>query len=275
MNKKLLLLGSVFLLQSCTQLLFYPIKPHLMTPDSLGILFDDIYIETEDKLTLHGWFLHAEHEVRAKVLFFHGNGENISTHINLVSWLTKHDYDVIAVDYRGYGQSQGVPDLKGSIDDVDAAVRYTIDELLGEDEKLFVLGHSLGGGLSIAALAQNDYQGRVKALFSISAFSDYRDMTQDALSTSWLTWALQWPLSFTVNNDYSPKKMVSEISPISFVIMHAEDDHIVPAYHADVLFEHAKQPKYMDKTLGDHNRILLWPENKALLLGYLNRFVAE
>lgn len=275
MNKKHLLLGLVLVLQSCTQLLFHPLRPHLITPDALAVSYDDIYIETSDQLTLHGWYLHALHEPRAKVLFFHGNGENISTHIIAVAWLTKHDFDVIMVDYRGYGQSQGLPDLKGSIDDVAAAIRYTIDEILAEDEKLFVLGHSFGGSLSIAALAENDYQGKVEALFSVSAFSDYRDITQDALSRYWLTWALQWPLSYTVNNDYSPKNLVAKISPINLVIIHAEDDPIVPVYHADVIFEHAKQPKYLEKTLGKHNRILLQPVNQTLLLDYLNRFISD
>lgn len=275
MNRRLLLLGLVFILQSCTQLLFQPLKSQMMTPDDLGVLYDDIYIKTNDKLVLHGWYLHAEGSPRAKVLFFHGNGENISTHVIAVAWLTRHDYDVILVDYRGYGLSQGTPGLRGSIDDVDEAIRYTIDELLGDNEKLFVLGHSLGGSLSIAALAENHYQGRVKALLSISAFSDYRNITQEVLSRLWLTWPLQWPLSFTVNNDYSPKNLVSKISPVSLVIMHSVDDHIVPVYHADVLFEQANQPKYIEKVAGGHNRILLWPENQVLLLDYLNRFVSE
>ena len=275
MNKKLLLLGLVFILQSCTQLLFQPLKSQMMTPDDLGVLYDDLYIKTNDKLVLHGWYLHAEGRPRAKVLFFHGNGENISTHVIAVSWLTRHDYDVILVDYRGYGWSQGFPELKGSINDVDTTIRYTIDELLGENEKLFVLGHSFGGSLSIAALAENHYQGRIKALFSISAFSDYHTITQDALSRFWLTWALQWPLSFTVNNDYSPKNLVSKISPVSLVIIHSVDDQIVPLYHADVLYKQANQPKYIEKVAGGHNRILLWPENQVLLLDYLSRLVSE
>ncbi|MCW8956980.1 MAG: lysophospholipase [Gammaproteobacteria bacterium] len=275
MIKKLLLLGLMLLLQSCTQLLFQPLRPQLMTPDALGVLYDDVYIETDGKPTLHGWHLYAEGEVRGKVIFFHGNGENISTHVISVAWLTRHGYDVITVDYRGYGWSQGFPGLEGSIDDIDAAIRYTIAELLAKDEQLFVLGHSFGGSLSIAALAENDYQGRVKALFSISAFSDYRDITQDVLSTFWLTWPLQWPLSFTVNNDYSPKQLVAKISPLSIVIIHAKDDQIVPVYHADILYSQAKQPKYIDITSGGHNRILLEPENQLLLLDYLNRFSSE
>lgn len=275
MIKNLLLVGFVLILQSCTQLLFYPLKPHLMTPHDLGVLYDDIYIKTDDNLILHGWQLYAEHEARAKIIFFHGNGENISTHMTMVAWLTEHNYDVIVVDYRGYGHSQGATDLAGSIADINSAIQYTIDELLEANQQLFVMGHSFGGSLSIAALAQQDYQGKVRALLSISAFSDYRDITQDALSSWWLSWVFQWPLSFTVNNDYSPKQLISSISPVDVVIIHGRDDGIVPVYHANVLYEHAKQPKYIDLTVGDHNRILLWPENRALVLDYLDKFSSD
>ena len=275
MYRHLVILLISCMVSACTHLLFHPTRSQQINPEVLGVAYENVYIKTADNILIHGWYLHAETKPRAKVLFFHGNGENISSHVSMVAWMTRQGFDVILVDYRGYGLSQGRTDLKGSIRDVDTTIRYTINEILTEHEKLFVLGHSLGASLSIAALASNDYHGKVNALLSVSAFSDYHDIARDKLSSLWLTWPLQWPLSLTINNDFSPKMMVAKIAPVNLVIMHAEDDHIVPVYHADVLFEHANQPKYIEKVAGDHNQILLQSENQSLLLHYLNRFIDE
>ena len=52
------------------------------------------------------------------VLFLHGNAENISTHIGSVYWLPEQGYEVVLLDYRGYGRSEGVPQLGRMLDDV-------------------------------------------------------------------------------------------------------------------------------------------------------------
>ena len=262
----ILILSGVQL--SCTNVLFQPQRVQFATPDRLGVMYEDVEFETHDQIKLHGWKLLASAELRGTVLFFHGNGENISTHFANVHWLTDHGYDVYLFDYRGYGKSEGEAELDAVISDMEMMIAYGVKQL-PEDKKLIVLGHSLGGSLAIHAVAHSEFKYRIEALITVEAFSDYHEVTQDVLSTSWLTWLLQWPLSFTVDNTYSPLNSVAQIAPIPLVLMHSKQDEIIPFEHADYLYEAAVEPKKLQVVTGWHNMIFSNQKNRELLLNYL------
>ncbi|WP_455220301.1 alpha/beta hydrolase [Kaarinaea lacus] len=251
-------------LAGCTSLLFYPMEIQVTTPEYLGIRYDDIYLFTEDNNRLHGWKLYADTQPIGTVLYFHGNAENISTHFTNVYWLTKHGYDVYLFDYRGYGQSEGEPDLDLIIRDAELMIGNVID--YHNVKNIIVIGQSLGASIAIYAVAHSAYKNNITALFSISAFSDYHAVAQDLLSKSWLFWLFQWPLSYTINNTYSPVKSIALVSPIPLFIMQSPDDEIIEEYHAERLFGEAKPPKQLLPLQGRHNSMFGYENNRKVLL---------
>ena len=265
---KIFLIPLLLLLSACSNLLFYPVKPHPITPDAVGVLHEDFFIESTDDLKLHGWKLNAGQHTAGTILFFHGNGDNVSTQLPNTYWLPDEGYDVYIIDYREYGQSQGEVELDATISDMELMIAYVVKQL-DEDEKLIVMGHSLGGSMAIYTVAHSDYRDKIKALITIEAFSDYHDVTQDVLSKSWLFWLLQWPLSFTVDNSYRPLDAIGSISPIPVLIMHSETDEMIDMYHAQRLYEAANEPKSFQLIDSDHNDIFNKIENRKLLLDYL------
>ena len=256
-------------LTSCTQFLFQPQRVLYATPDRFGVIYEDVEFETAEGLRLHGWKLLAQDKVRATVLFFHGNGENISSHFINVHWLTESGYDVYLFDYQGYGRSEGFAQLDAVISNTKSMIAFTVDQL-EENEKLIVMGHSLGASLSIYAVANSEYKNRIATLVSVEAFSDYHEVTQDVLSTSWLTWLLQWPLSFTVDNSYRPLDSVANIAPVPLMLMHSKDDAIIPFEHSQALYDAAVEPKKLQPVVGGHNVIFNNTQNRELLLQYLD-----
>ncbi|MDH5766652.1 MAG: alpha/beta hydrolase, partial [Gammaproteobacteria bacterium] len=183
-------------------------------------------------------------------------------------WLVKEGYDLYVFDYREYGLSQGKAELDTVISDMDLMIAYVVDQL-PEDEKLIVMGHSLGGAMAIHSVAHSGSRDRIKALITIEAFSDYHDITQDVLSKSLLFWLFQWPLSFTVDNSYRPLDSIDLISPIPVFIMHSKSDEIIDIYHAEKLFEKAKQPKSLGLIDSGHNNIFIADKNRKVLFDYL------
>ena len=272
------IIAVVLLLTSCSNFLFIPRKTMPVTPDAAEILYEDIYLETADAVKLHGWKMHAEidmfagsragHSTAGSILFFHGNGDNVSTQLPNTFWLTKAGYDLYVFDYREYGQSEGKAELDAIINDMELMIAYVVNQL-PESEKLVVMGHSLGGAMAIYSVAHSEHRGKIKALITIEAFSDYHDVTQDVLSNSWLFWLLQWPLSFTVDNSYRPLDSIGLVSPIPLLIMHGKSDEMVDIYHAERLFEAANEPKLFQLIDSNHNNIFLKTENRQLLLDYL------
>lgn len=261
-------ISLLIMLSACTHLLFQPQRTQFASPDMLGVMYEDVVLETTDRLKLHGWKLLAKGEVRGTVLFFHGNGENISSHFTNIYWLTDYGYEVFLFDYRGYGKSEGVAQLDAVISDMEAMVAYGVKQLV-KDEKLIVIGHSLGGSLAIHAVANSEYKNRIKTLITVEAFSDYHEVTQDVLSSSWLTWLFQWPLSFVMDNSYRPLDSVDKIAPVPLMLLHSKQDEIIPYQHAQALYTAAGEPKVLKQVRGGHNVIFNQKENRKILLEYL------
>ncbi len=67
-------------------------------------------------------------------------------------------------------------------------------------------------------------------------------IARDKLSDFWLTWPLQWPLSFLVTDSYSPESYIQEIK-IPKIFIHSKQDKVVPYYLGEKLYNLASQPK--------------------------------
>jgi alpha-beta hydrolase superfamily lysophospholipase len=271
---RICLLVSILFLSGCSNFLFVPTKSFPLTPDGAELLYEDQYIETEDGIKLHGWKIFADEKTAGNILFFHGNGDNVSTQLPNTFWLAKQGYDLYLYDYRGYGQSQGEPDLDDTISDMELMIGRAVQQL-PEDEKLIVMGHSLGGSMAIYAVAHSAYRDKIEALITVEAFSDYHHITQDVLSKSWLFWAFQWPLSFTVSNAYSPLDSIALVSPTPVCIIHSENDEMIDMYHAERLFEAAKQPKIIRLIDANHSNVFISRENRQVLFDYLKTLLSR
>ena len=265
--------AALMLLSGCTHMIFHPNQVQYYSPEHLDVKHEEVFFKTRDGLRLHGWWLASQTPKKANIIFVHGNAQNISAHIESVAWLTKKGFDVFLFDYRGYGYSQGETELEGVTNDVLDAIAYGYQRSEKEKTPVFVLGQSLGASLAIYAVASSEYKKDIKALVTISAFSDYHKITQEVLSSWWLTWLLQWPLSFTVNNDYRPLDYIAEVSPTPVLIMHSAKDEVIPYHHAAKLMRQAKAPKKFIEIKGLHNYTFVSKQNRRQLVEYLNSFL--
>ena len=258
----------------CTQLFFFPMKQEVRTPADIGLSYEDVYFPGGEDQKLHGWYLPAVGHARATVLFLHGNAENISTHIGSVYWLPERGFNVFIFDYQGYGQSDGVPSIAGALGDVEAALGFLVRHSEHYGEPVIVFGQSLGGALAIHAVVHSAYRRHIKGLIADSAFADYRLIAREKLAGFWLTWPLQWPLSLTINDDYSPLYEVRDVAPIPLLIIHGEEDQVVPVHHARLLYERAQEPKsiwiFPD---GLHGGSVRYPDVRNRLVGYMNHLL--
>jgi fermentation-respiration switch protein FrsA (DUF1100 family) len=128
------------------KLAFFPFAGESETPRDFGIAFDAVTIETSDGERLRAWAMRAP-EPRARVVYFHGNGGNLSNWAPILATIARRGYSVFAVDYRGYGLSTGTPSERGLYRDVDATVARAWTET---DAKapLIYWGRSLGGAMA-------------------------------------------------------------------------------------------------------------------------------
>jgi pimeloyl-ACP methyl ester carboxylesterase len=200
------------------------------TPALLGIPYEEISVSDPQEPALHGWFLPAKDFAKGTIIFLHGNGGNISTHWMSAGWLPEHHYNVVAIDYRGYGLSGGSTDIDQIHRDLGRMVAYVKSRKNLDPEKLILFGQSIGATMALYLSATPEYRDAFKAIVADSPFSSYRKIAREKLAGHWLTRLVSWPLGFLVNEEYSPIRFTSRIS-VPTLVLSCGKDQTVPSKH--------------------------------------------
>jgi fermentation-respiration switch protein FrsA (DUF1100 family) len=267
----LLVLVPALSLAGCTYLFFEPGKQFIYNPEVQSHAPQDVYFKSSDGVTLHGWYFRA-HGEKGTILVCHGNVENISTHTALDLWLIDAGYNLFIFDYRGYGKSEGAPNVKGIHLDAESALETLLFKLPRKNQdRIIVFGKSLGGAVAVYIVANSPFRNRIKALILDSPFSSYRSIAREKIADSIIGWPFQYPLSFLVNDDYSPVKYIAKISPLPIVIIHGNNDSIVPEHHGRILYDAALPPKeFWEVDRSGHVLAQADNDTRKKLLNYLS-----
>lgn len=256
----------------CSSLLFYPSSVMVSTPANWQLAYEDVWLHSGDGTRLHGWWLPAQSPgeppipaaAKGTIYFLHGNAENISTHIANVIWLPGAGYNVFLIDYRGYGRSEGEPDLGPVIEDVRSGYRW----LQGQQElPLIVLGQSLGGALG-GFVAATETPAPAAVVLDAPVAS-YPRIAAEVARRHWLTWPLAPLAASAMPRQYNPDSVIDRLAA-PLLIFRSDDDRVVPPSHADTLFERATAPKVRIKTTGRHTATFNDEANRQGLLDFLD-----
>jgi fermentation-respiration switch protein FrsA (DUF1100 family) len=259
-------------LSGCSSMLFYPEPGLPFTPDKARLEYRDVNLLAADGTRLHGWWLPAKAGVPVKgtVLHLHGNGGNLSWHLGGSWWLPEQGYQVLMLDYRGYGRSEGKPDLPAIYQDIQAAFDWLGQAPEAQGKPLVVLGQSIGGALAVHYLAEHPQQrGSLKALILDGTPASYRDVARYALGTSWLTWPLKTPLSWLIPDGESAINGLSQLAGTPMLIFQSMDDTLVPLDNGIRLYQAAPPPRVLQLTRGGHVQTFADPTWRQVMLRYL------
>lgn len=229
-----ILLILAMILTACSRPFFYPDQHIRLTPDKIGINYHDINLKAKDGTLLHAWHLLPKIPAKGVVLVLHGNAENISTHIHSVAWLSEAGYELLLLDYRGYGRSQGRPSLPNILQDLDAGAHWLNLRSQSQQLPAYWLGQSIGASLSAYYLSHNKVE-RLRGVVLDTPFANYRHIGREKFSEFWLTRPLQHPLSWIIDNRFSPDKAVPEWPSLPLLIYSSSTDQVIPNHHTEQL----------------------------------------
>jgi fermentation-respiration switch protein FrsA (DUF1100 family) len=217
---------------------------------------EEVWFRTAGGERLHGWFVRAgAPPARAAVVYFHGNGGNVS----YLGWvgesLAARGFDVLLFDYRGYGQSDGaVSDEQGIYEDAAAAYDFMIRERGAAPGRLVLYGQSLGT-TAAAELAATRPCG---ALVLESGLSSAADMARVVLP--WLPRAVA---RMTKNKFDTRAKLPRARCPV--LVAHGDLDEVIPVEQGRALFAAAPEPKRLHLVRGaGHNNLTVVGGEKYL-----------
>lgn len=239
----------VIYLLICLLLMFFEERlifpaPNPATADwaPANLAFEDIYFEAEDQTKLHGWLV--EHpEPRAYILFFHGNGEDVARLAPLLAdYSQRFQATIFAIDYRGYGKSEGSPNEPGIMLDAEAALNTFTERVGKQPEDIVLYGRSLGGAAAVHLAGKSG----AKALVIERTFSR---MVDAAAALYW--WA---PVRWLMRNRFdSLAKIRNYHGPL--LQSHGTNDRLIPIEHGQELFVAcpSKQKQFVKLIGAGHN----------------------
>jgi fermentation-respiration switch protein FrsA (DUF1100 family) len=225
-------------------LVYFPDGELYGDPADAGLAFTDLTIPTEDGERLHGWWIPTRaRPARGHLLFFHGNAGNVSHRVEHAHALSDAGLDVLLVDYRGYGRSTGRPSEEGLHKDARASLVALRAGAGVDPRRLVYMGESLGAAVALRLALEEPPAACVLQ----SAFTSLRDVAREHYPAA---------LSSLAGGAYPSLERIARVrAPV--LVVHGEEDEIVPVAHARALFAAAPEPRRLRLVPGaGHNDLV-------------------
>lgn len=223
-----LLVAVMYVMQRHLQ--YFPHREYPGTPASNGVPeMREVRVKTEDGIDLLGWFAPPEAKDGKIIVFFHGNAGNLSHRAEKARLFIDHGYGVYLAEYRGFGGNRGSSSEQGLYRDARAALGWLEGE--GYSPGQFVLyGESIGSGVAV----QMAFETQPKWLVLEAPFTTAADVAK--ISYFWL------PVDLLLKDKYDNLSKIGQIKS-ALLIVHGDEDHVIPLFLAQKLYEAARHPK--------------------------------
>jgi len=238
--------------------IFFPTKNVELTPSAIDLSFEDIYVDTDDNIKIHGWFI-VNSSAKYTLLLLNGNAGNIGDRFDKIGLLHGLGMNIFIIDYRGFGRSQGKVSEAGVYLDAKAAYDYLINSRKIKPEYIILYGESIGSAVAID-LAWTKKTG---GLIVEGAFSKGRDMAKKI-----------YPFlpAFLFSNIFDSLSKIKKVN-VPKLFIHSENDEMIPLSLAEKLYHAAPQPKRFVKIIGGHNTAFL--DSQPVFLAAVGSFMKE
>ena len=252
--------GSTALQHQERQLTFHAVNDaaDLLSRIPDGVQEFDLPVKSEAAVQrIHAWWWPASGAAAPAVLYLHGASSDLMGQVFRLEQLRGFGFSVLAIDYRGFGKSDGdLPSEDTVYQDARAAWNWLIARQ-PDPAKRFIYGHSLGGAVAIdlaAALSAGarDPSGRGAAggLIVESSFTTLLDIAKE-FTYPWL------PIGLLMSQKFDSVSKMSQVR-MPVLVVHGSGDRYVPSRFGMALYAAASGPKKLLLVEGaDHDDSML------------------
>jgi alpha-beta hydrolase superfamily lysophospholipase len=268
-DKRILLaIVLFFFIQGCssfiTNSILYPIPntDNNITLEEFKYTYEEINITTSDNKILSALQIYNhKNKMDDILLFLHGNNDDISRIVKSNRALILFDdalnrgYDVLIVDYRGYGKSTGSPSPKGLNLDIQSMIDY-----LNRDKysHIYIYGQSIGGTSLLGALDDMNLTN-IKGIITEGAFLSYKELSK----------ALKISIPFIDYDEIEPYAPISTDgnTTLPILLIHSQEDNVVPYSQGKALAQHFINARHI-KTKGNHLEYISSEDELKTIFGF-------
>jgi len=197
-----------------------------------------------DTAQVTGIFLKPTKKPKATILFFHGAGGNVTSYTFMTKPLVAAGYQVLMIDFRGYGLSTGTPTHVNIAQDGQMVLTYLLQRKDVKGTKVIIYGASMGS--QIAVKLAKDNEPKIAALVLDGAISSFTDIALHHAPAEAHSFIKQMP------NPYAAKEDIKLLSKVPVLMIHSKEDKEVPFAHTETVYRNAGGKKTLLVYEGKH-----------------------
>ena len=223
-------------------------KPEKLKPDFVykyDIPFKELFIDITPGVTINGLHFYAK-EPLGLILYFHGNTRSIKGWAKYAKDFYRYHYDVVLVDYRGFGKSTGRKSEKEMLKDVQ--VVYDALAVQYHENQIIVYGRSLGSGFATKVASDNS----PRYLILDAPYYNFAKAVQRFIPIL--------PMRFVLRYQLQTDKWIRKVNCHTYII-HGSKDWLIPISQSEKLQQlNPRKITLITIEGGGHNNLPSFPE---------------
>lgn len=209
-------------------------RVYIPKPSLFGLPFESVNIKCSDNVVIHAYFIYqpgGKQKTSPTIVFFHGNAGNMGHRLqNCVELYQQLHCNILLVEYRGYGFSEGSPSEEGLYTDAQASIDYLYKRNDINKNEIIVFGRSLGGAVAIDLCTRDNYNNKIWCLIVENTFTSIPDMAKVLLRWKFLKYL---PI-FCYKNKFLSNQKVRQLRIPTFFISGAADGLVPPSMMSEL-----------------------------------------
>jgi len=180
------------------------------------------------------------------ILYFHGNTRSIKGWARYARDFYRYNYDVVLVDYRGFGKSTGKRSEREMLDDMQVVYQNLSSKY--SENHLIVYGRSIGSGFATKVASDNN----PRYLILDAPYFSFRKVAQRFLPIL--------PVRIVLRYHLRTDEWIRYVKCHTY-ILHGTSDWIIPIKHSERLQKINPQKITLIRIQGGgHNNLPTFPE---------------
>ena len=197
-------------------------KPEKLTQDfrfRYDIPFKELFFDIEPGVRINGLHFYRE-QPHGLILYLHGNTRSIKGWARYARDFYRYNYDVVLVDYRGFGKSTGKRSEKEMLSDVQFVYRSLVKQYT--EHHLIVYGRSMGSGFAAKIASENS----PRYLILDSPYYNFTRVVERFLPIL--------PVRYVLRYHLRTDKWIRHVNCHTYII-HGTKDRLIPIRQSEAL----------------------------------------
>lgn len=195
-------------------------------------------------------------EIKKTILFFHGANGNVTTYQYIVKPLVDSGFQVVMVDFRGYGKSTGRPTHLNVAKDGQKMLDYLLSRTDIKNTKIYIYGASLGSQIATHLAKEN--QTKISGLIIDCGMASFTDIAVYFSPDN------KEMIEKYVVSPYSAKEDIKSLKDLPKLFIYSKGDSTVPFFHGQIIYQNAPIPKQFIEYSGEHLQAMVLDRDQVI-----------